>query len=76
MTEPTKRQLDALAAWWQTGGSNVSAADVMGVTPQVVRTSLMFFRKQEGAATNLILALKYRTQIERRRVLKSRRKAA
>lgn len=74
--EPTKRQLDSLAAWWQSGGSNIAAADIMGVTPQVMRNSLMLFRRQERAATNLILALKYRTQIERRRVLKSRRKAA
>lgn len=76
MTEPTKRQLDALAAWWQTGGSNTEAAKVMDVTPQVVRNSLMQFRRQEGAATNLLLALRYRQQIERRRVLKSKRRAA
>ena len=74
--EPTKRQLDALAAWWQTGGSNTAASKIMDVTPQVVRNSLMQFRRQEGAATNLLLALRYRQQIERRRVLKSKRKAA
>lgn len=76
MTEPTKRQLDALAAWWKAGGSNVNAAQLMGVTPQVVRNSLMFFRRQEGADTNLILALRYREQIERRHVLKNRKRAA
>lgn len=76
MTEPTNRQLDSLAAWWQSGGSNVAAAEILGVTPQVVRNSLMLFRRQEGTATNLLLALRYREQIERRRVLKSQRKAA
>ena len=73
MTEPTKRQLDALAAWWKAGGTNTGAAQLMGVTPQVVRNSLMFFRKQERADTNLILALRYRSQIEKRRIT---RKAA
>ena len=79
MTEPTKRQLDALAAWWKTGGSNVKAADMMDVSPQVVRNLLMQFRREERADTNLLLALRYRETIEKRKVKPSqhpRRKAA
>ena len=77
--EPTKRQLDALAAWWKTGGSNVKAAEMMDVAPQVVRNSLLQFRRQAQSDSNLLLALRYRSQIEKRRVLpsaKPRRKAA
>jgi hypothetical protein len=77
MIEPTKRQLDALAAWWKAGGSNVEAAKLMDLSPQIVRNTLMFFRRQENAQTNLLLALRYREQIERRRILKAKhRKAA
>ena len=76
-TEPTKRQLDALAAWWQSGGSNTEAAKVMDLSAQIVRNTLLAFRRQEGAQTNLLLALRYRQQIERRRVVKAKhRKAA
>lgn len=75
MTEPTKRQLDALAAWWQTGGSSVEAARIMGVTPQVMRNTLMQLRRQEQVDKTLPLALRYREQIERRRILKSKRAA-
>lgn len=74
--EPTKRQLDALAAWWKSGGTNTGAAELMGVTPQVVRNSLMFFRRQEHADTNLILALRYRQVIEKRRIARPRQRKA
>lgn len=77
MTQPTKRQLDTLAAWWKVGGSNTKAGALMDLSPQIVRNTLMAFRRQEGADTNLILALRYRPQIERRRILKAKhRKAA
>ena len=69
MNQPTPRQLDALAAWWQTGGSNIAAADLMGITPQVVRNMLMQFRRQEGTETNLLLARRYLALIERRSVM-------
>lgn len=76
--EPTSRMLDALAAWWQSGGSNIEAADMMGITPQVMRNTMMAFRRQERSTSNLILAQRYRLKIERRRVLKAkpRKKAA
>jgi len=76
VTEPTKRQLDALAAWWKSGGSNVEAAKLMDLSPQIVRNTLMFFRRQENAQTNLLLALRYREQIEQRKVLPAKRRKA
>jgi len=78
VTEPTPRQLDALAAWWQSDGSNTKAAQIMGWTPQVMRNTMMAFRRAERATSNLSLALRYQSQIERRRILKAkpRRRAA
>ena len=77
---PTERQLDALAAWWQAGGSNVGAAAIMNYSPQVVRNTLCAFRHIERADTNLMLAIRYRDIIKTRKVLPtkptSRRKVA
>ena len=70
--EPTTRQLDTLAAWWKAGGSNIGAASLLGVQPQVVRNTLLAFRRQERAQTNLNLALRFQTQIERRHILRKR----
>ena len=67
--EPTPRQLDALAAWWQCGGSNVAAAKVMGVTPQVMRNTLMAFRREQRAPTNVALMQRYLAQVDGRTVL-------
>ena len=67
--EPTPRQLDALAAWWQCGGSNVAASRVMGVTPQVMRNTLMAFRREQRAPTNVALMQRYMAQVDGRRVL-------
>lgn len=69
MSDLTPRQMDAIAAWWQSGGSNVRAARLMGITPQVVRNMLMGIRRQEGADTNLALASRYMGQIAKRKVL-------
>lgn len=77
MTEgPTPRQLDALAAWWQCGGSNVAAARVMGVTPQVMRNTLMAFRRQERAPTNIALIQRYLEQVEIRHITPHQRQAS
>jgi len=66
---PTPRMLDALAAWWQCGGSNVAAAKVMGVTPQVMRNTLMAFRREQRAPTNIGLIQRFMGEIEHRTVL-------
>ena len=67
--DPTPRQLDALAAWWQCAGSNIAAAKVMGVTHQVMRNTLMAFRREQRAPSNVALAQRYLSQIEARVVL-------
>ena len=69
MDGPTPRQLDALSAWWQCGGSNVAAARIMGITPQVMRNTLMAFRRAERVANNVALIQRFLSQIEGRRVL-------
>lgn len=68
MSEPTPRQLDALAAWWQSGGSNIAASRVMGITPQVMRNTLMAFRRQERASSNVVLMQRFWSEIQRRKV--------
>lgn len=65
----TPRQLDTLAAWWQCGGSNVGAARMMGITPQVVRNRLMQMRQVSGVPTTLALANKHLSQVQKRQVL-------
>lgn len=54
----TKRELDALSAWWATGSVKEAAA-MLGTTPQTVKNQLYMARIRVGAANNAILVQKH-----------------
>lgn len=65
----TPRMLDFLAAWFQSGGSNVKAAERLGTNSQIVRNTLMYLRRVEGAPSNMVLAMTHMEQIRFRDVV-------
>ena len=66
MGGPTPRRLDILAAWWRAKGSNVGAARILNLSPQVVRNELHHLRREELVPDNLSLVQRYGHLLEGR----------
>lgn len=62
----TPRQLDMLAAWWYGGGSNTSAAFLLGIKPQVMRNGMFHLRAAEGVQSNVDLVRRYMKELDAR----------
>lgn len=75
-TGPTPAELDALTAWWICGRHIGHAATFIGRSRQTLANNLNAFRREEGVADNVELALRYMAQIEQNRPLLMRRKVA
>ena len=65
--QPSPAELDALTAWWMSGRHIGRAAARLGKHRQTVANQLQQFKRLEGAADCVDLALKYMDQIQSRR---------
>jgi hypothetical protein len=61
--QPSPRRLDILAAWWQSGMSNVGAGELLNLSPQIIRNELLILRSRAGAKDNGALVQRYREQL-------------
>ena len=61
--QPSPRRLDILAAWWQSGNSNVDAGRLLNLSAQVIRNELFHLRQGAGARDNTALVQRYRQQL-------------
>ena len=64
--QPSQAELDALTAWWKGKRHIGKAAKILDRKRQTVANHLQSFRRIDGAADNVELALKYLDQIEER----------
>ena len=62
-TIPTPRRLDILAAWWQSGCSNIAAGRLLNLSAQVIRNELHHLRREEGVKDNMALVKRYREHL-------------
>jgi hypothetical protein len=67
VNQPTQAQLDALAAWWLAKRHIGKAATLLGKRRQTVANQLQQFKREQGAADCVELALEYLDEIERRK---------
>ena len=66
MRRPTPAQLDALSAWWWSGGSNLKAAASLHRAPQTIKNQLQSLRREQGVDSNLELAKLFLTELQAR----------
>ena len=72
--QPSPRRLDILAAWWQSGMSNVGAGELLNLSPQIIRNELLILRRAAGAKDNGVLVQRYLDQLVGRELRQSKRR--
>jgi hypothetical protein len=72
--QPSPRRLDILAAWWQSGMSNVGAGELLNLSPQIIRNELLILRRGAGAKDNSALVQRYRDRLVGRELRQSKRR--
>jgi len=59
----TEREKLILRTWWETRGSSLMTAQLLGMKPQSVRNQLWMMRRTHGASSNLALALLFKDEV-------------
>jgi DNA-binding CsgD family transcriptional regulator len=72
---PTNRELEILAAWWWSKGSNIRAAMALDRHPQTVKNTLMRMRQVYDARSNIELVQDFMDEVGERRYVIERRVA-
>lgn len=76
MTRITDHDLEVLAAWWWSGGSNVRAAFILDRAEQTVKNTLYRLRQVHDADSNVVLVHRYFRQVQKHRKSMSQKVAA